>query len=172
MATPLVLIAAMAAVPVVLLLVLRINAAIVFLSLCLGSVLVRFAGQDAGSFVNLFSSSAAARNYETSLALLLMPSIFTMIVMIGTVRGKLRALLNILPAVGVGLVGVLLAEPLFSPGLRSAIASTQVWHTMQQLQVLVVSASTIVSLLFLLMSRPGRSSHEGGKRGRRKHAGD
>jgi hypothetical protein len=163
MITPLVLVAIMVAVPVLLLLVLRINAAIVFLSLCLGDVLVQFASKDAGSFVNLFSGSEAARTYGTSLALLLIPAVFTMIVMIGTVRSKFRLLLNVLPAAATGFLGVLLAEPLFAPGLRSAIANTQAWHNMQQLQVLIVSAGTIVSLLFLWLQRPGR---EGGKRGR------
>lgn len=172
MATPLMFIVAMVTIPVLLLLVLRINAAIVFLSLCLGDVLVQFAGQDAGSFINLFSRSEVVRGYGASLALLLIPVIFTMIVMIGTVRGKFRLLLNILPAVGVGLVGVLLAEPHFSPGLRDAISRTQAWSNIQQLQVLIVTVSTIVSLLFLWLQRPGRSNHEGGKRGRRKHSGD
>jgi len=162
MVTPLVFIAVMVAVPVLLLLVLRINAAIVFLSLCLGSVLVQFVGKNAGSFVNLFSSSEAAHTYGVSLVLLLLPAVFTMIVMIGTVRSKFRLLLNILPAVAVGLVGLLLAEPLFSPGLRGAIADTSAWHNIQQLQVLIVSVSTIVSLLFLWLQRPGRES---GKRG-------
>lgn len=161
MVTPIVLLAVMAAVPVLLLLVLRINAAIVFLSLCLGSVLVQFAGKDAESFVSLFSSSKAMSTYGTSLVLLLLPAVFTMIVMIGTVRTKFRLLLNVLPAVAVGLVGVLLAEPLFSPGLRGAIENTSAWHNMQQLQVLIVSVGTIVSLLFLWLQRPGR---EGGKR--------
>src|SRR6266849_4182234 len=106
--TPLVLIVGMIAVPALLLMVLRINAAIVFLSLCLGDVLVQFTGKDAGSFVNLFSSSTAS-DYSASIALLLLPAVFTMLVMIGTVRGHVRMVLNALPAVAVGVVGLLLA---------------------------------------------------------------
>lgn len=164
MMTPLVLIAAMIAVPVVLLFVLRINAAIVFLSLCLGSVLEKFVGGDASSVTNLFSASKVVSQYGTSLFLLLLPAVFTMIVMIGTVRGKFRALINILPAVAVGVVGLLLAEPLFSPGLRGAVGSTQAWHELQRAQVLVVGVSTIVSLLFLWLQRPSRG--ESGKHGK------
>lgn len=163
--TPLVFIAGMIALPIVLMAVLRINAAIVFLSLCLGSVLVQFAGKDAGSFVNLFSSSKMASDYGVSLALLLLPAVFTMIVMIGAVRGKFRTLLNLLPAAAVGVVGLLLAEPLFSPGLRDAVAGTQAWHNLQQLQALLVSASTIVSLLFLWLQRPKGFGPGGGKHG-------
>lgn len=166
MITPLILVAAMVVVPVLLLLVLRINAAIVFLSLCLGSVLVQFAGKDAISFVNLFSGSKAVTGYGASLALLLLPVIFTMIVMIATVRGKFQLFINILPAVAVGVVGLLLAIPYFSPGLQGTVEGTQVWHNLQQLQVLIVATSTIVSLFFLWLQRPKRSSHESGKHSR------
>ena len=164
--TPLVLIAAMAAVPIVLLVVLRINAAIVFLSLCLGSVLVQFVGNDASSLINLLSASKLVAHYGAPLILLLIPVVFTMIVMIGTVRGKFRSLLNILPAVTVGVVGLLLAEPLFSPGLRGAVSGTHVWHSLQQLRVLVVGVSTIISLFFLWLQRP---KHSEGKHHGRHH---
>jgi hypothetical protein len=149
--------------PIALLTFLRVNAAIIFLSLCLGAVLVQFAGSDAASLVNMFSSSQATTNVAAELGLLWLPAVFTMVVMIGTVRGHARILFNLLPAAAVGVVGLLLAEPLFTPGLRGAIAGTQIWHSLQQLQVLAVTASTIVSLLFLWLQRPGRES---GKHGR------
>jgi hypothetical protein len=156
----------MAVVPVVVLFFLRVNAAIVFLSLCLGSVLVRFAGDDAKSFVNLVSGNAVLSDYGISLALLLLPAVSTMVVMIGTVRGKFRSLLNILPALSVGLLAILLAEPLFSAGLRGAIATTAVWHHVQQAQVLVVCLGSLISLLFLWLQRPkhgGRDKHKSGR---------
>ncbi len=168
MTTPLVLIAALVAVPVLVLLVLRVNAAIVFLSLCLGSVLVRFVGNDTASFINLFSTRKIVMHYGAFIFLLLLPAVFTMIVMIGTVKGKFRALLNVLPAIAVGMVGLLLAEPYFTPGLRAAVTRTSAWHDVQKVNVLIVTASTVVSLLFLWLQRPKRSGHdEGGKHGKR-----
>jgi hypothetical protein len=161
---PLVLLGALAIVPIVLLTVLRINAAIVFLSLCLGSVLVRFAGSDASSFVNLMSPSKALNGYVIMIALLLLPAIFTMIIMIGTVRGTFGMLLNLLPAISVGLLTVLLVAPLLSAGLYGTIASTSEWHYIMRAQVLVISVGSIVSLLFLLTQRPKRAEH--GKHGR------
>jgi hypothetical protein len=161
--TPLVLIAAMVAVPVLVLILLRINAAIVFLSLCLGSVLVQFVGKDTSSFINLFSGSKLVTNYGATLILLLLPVIFTMIVMIGTVRGTFRLVLNFFPAIAVGVVGLLLAEASFTPGLQHAISNTTAWHDLQKLQVLVVGVSTIVSLLFLWLQRPKHAGHDEGK---------
>jgi hypothetical protein len=162
---PLVLIAVMAIAPVVLLLLLRVNAAMVFLSLCLGSVLVQFVGRDAQSLVNLFSGTHAVNSYGVSLGLLLLPAVFTMLVMIATVRGKIALILNLLPALSVGLLALLLAEPLFSPGLRGTIGATSAWQQVERAQVLVVSLGAIISLLFLWLQRPKRAAHDKHKRG-------
>ena len=159
--TPLVLILIMMGLPVVILVALRINAAIVFLSLCLGSVLERFVGNDAHSFMSLFSASKTFSDSYVSLGLLLIPAIFTMLIMIATVRGKVRFMLNVLPALAVGVVGLLLAEPLFSPGLRGAVDATSLWHELTRAQSLVVGSSTLISLLFLWLQRPKRNSDEG-----------
>jgi len=167
MATPLVLIAAMVAVPALLLIILRINAAIVFLSLCLGSVLVQFVGKDTSSFLNLFSTSKLVMHFGASLLLLLLPVVFTMIIMIGTVRGKFGIFMNILPAIAVGVVGMLLAEPYFTAGLKGAVSNTTAWTELQKVQTLVVGVSTIVSLFFLWVQRPKHShKDEGGKHGK------
>src|SRR5579863_6296756 len=120
---PLVFLAALAIVPIILLVVLRVNAAIVFLSLCLGSVLVRFAGSDASSMVNLISTSKSVNGYMIMIALLLIPALFTMIIMIGTVRGTFGMMLNFLPAIAVGLLTLLLVAPLMSAGLYGTISS-------------------------------------------------
>ncbi len=164
--SPLVLLALMAAIPVIVLMVLRINAAIVFLSLCLGSVLVRFVGGETKSMVNLFAGSKVLSNTNVSLALLLLPAVFTAAVMIGTLRGKMGLLLNLLPAISAGLLAVLLAEPILSPGLRGSIGATAVWHDVVRAQVLVVGIGSFVSLLFLWMQRPKRSGGEKQKHGR------
>jgi hypothetical protein len=160
---PLVLIAILVAVPILLLTVLRINAAIVFLSLCVGSVLVRFVGYDAQSFMGLFTANKTVSDTYVSLGLLLVPVVFTMLVMIGTARGKLRSVFNILPAIAVGVVWLMLAEPLFSPGLRGTMEGTSTWGQLQHAQSLVVGVSTLISLLFLWLQRP-RSREEGKRR--------
>jgi hypothetical protein len=170
MTTPLVLIAAMVAVPALLLIFLRINAAIVFLSLCLGSVLVQFVGKDTSSFLNLFSTSKLVMHFGASIVLLLIPVVFTMLIMIGTVHGKFRIFLNILPALAVGVVGLLLAEPYFTPGLQASVMSTTAWHELTKVDTLIVTASTVIALLFLWLQRPKKSSHdEGGKHGKHHH---
>src|SRR5579872_6707721 len=106
--SPIILFAIVVIVPVVVLTLLRVNAAMVFLSLCLGSVLVMFIGSNAISFVNTFFPHASSLSENTiEIGLLLLPAVLTTIFMFHSVR-KMKLILNVLPALTVGLLLVLL----------------------------------------------------------------
>jgi hypothetical protein len=147
------------AVPVLLLTVLRINAVMVFLSLCLGEVLVKYVADDASTMLNLFSSHPASIVSKSmlQLALLIGPAILTGVFMIFSVKGRSKVLLNILPAAGTAFLGVVLAVPLLAPGLRHAIESEQAWHQLTRAQALVLGVSAIISLLFMWTQRHTKS---------------
>ena len=153
------------AVPVLLLMALRINAALVFLSLCLGDVLVQFVAPDADSFMALFSARVPkgvdTGNQTVKIILLLLPVVLTTIFMIRTVKGYGRLALNVLPAAGVGLLGGLLVVPLLPPGLSHNIIHSSLWAQVQRAQDLIVGASSLVCLLALWLQRPktGHSKH-------------
>ena len=172
--TPVIVLAGIVLVPVILLMVLRINAALVFLSLCLGYVLMQFVAGDAQSLLSLFAATPVTANTSTvatsnnlvKLILLLLPMLLTAIFMIHTVRGA-RLLLNVLPAAGVGLLGGLLVVPLLSPGLAHSIVAEPLWDQAVRAQDLIVGASALVCLLVLWMQRPKTGGD--GKRG--KHHG-
>ena len=150
---PLAVLIGLVAVPVALLFFLRVNAAFVFLSLCLGNVLVQFAGADAVSIVAGASTSAYATASTIKLALLVAPAVLTIIFMIGTVKGN-KKYFNLLPAAVTGLLVALLAVPLLSPGLSTNVQALSAWQSVQQLQSGVVAGSTLVCLIFLWSSRP------------------
>src|SRR5258705_10570148 len=105
--SPDLILAAIVLVPVLLLSFFKINATLVFLSLCLGDVLVQFVAPDANSFLQLFSANIPqgvdTGNDTVKIILLLLPVILTAAFMIRTVKGTGRLLLNVLPAAGVGL---------------------------------------------------------------------
>lgn len=163
---------AMVAVPVVVLMLLRANAALVFLSLCLGAVLVQFVAPDTQSFADLFSAHNLSNAHPASntihLSLLLLPVVLTTFFMIGTVRGRTKLLLNILPAAGVGLLGALLLVPLLSSSLQYNIVNSSLWSELQRAQDLIVGSSALVCLLVLWMQRPKTGG--AGKHGK-KHKG-
>jgi hypothetical protein len=155
---PMIILIILLAVPLVVLMVLRINAALVFLSLCLGNVLVEFIGPDAGTMLSSTTARApgvaAPSQSYVNLILLLLPVILTMVIMIHSVRGHAKLAFNLLPAIGVTTLGVLLAVPLLSVGTTSAIMEQPLWHKLESLQSLILSASTLLCLLFLWMQRP------------------
>lgn len=151
--------AAIVLVPVVLLMLLRINAALVFLSLCLGDVLVQFVANDANSlFAQLHASHAApaiqVSNDNVKIGLLLLPALLTAVFMIKTIHGNSRLLLNALPAAGVGLLGGLLVVPLLPSGLSHDIISSSLWVQVLRTQDIIVGASAVVCLLVLWWQRP------------------
>jgi len=162
--TPVAVLAAIVLVPIVLLMVLRINATLVFLSLCLGNILVQFIAPDANSFLALFSARVP-KGVDTGsntikIILLLLPVVLTAIFMIKTVRGNGKLALNLLPAAGVGLLAGLLLVPLLPPGTSHNILHSDVWQKMQQTQDLIVGLSALICLLVLWLQRPKVAPHD------------
>lgn len=147
-------------IPVVLLMVLRINAALVFLSLCLGDVLVQFVSDDAGSILGAIGIHLGSQSVK--LLLLAIPVVLTTIFMVKTVQGS-RLLLNILPAAGVGLVGALLVIPLLPPGTAENIINSSLWQQVRNAQDMIVGLSALLCLFALWLQRPKAGSHRSKK---------
>jgi hypothetical protein len=152
--TPTALAIVIIAAPIVVLTALRVNAALVFLSLCLGQVLVEFVGNDVASTIGILATNGATSPSLVSLGLLIIPAALTALFMARTVKGSLKLALNVLPAISVGVLGFLLMEPHFSPGLRGGIEAAPLWDMVKGLQVIAVGASAIISLFFLWLQRP------------------
>lgn len=160
--------AAIVLIPAILLMVLRINAALVFLSLCLGNILVQFVASDASNWLTTFSAShtttiVTTTNSNIKIVLLLLPAVLTAIFMIRTVHDSFRLALNLLPAAGVGLLGALLVVPLLTPNLSHNIVASNLWWQAEQAQNVIIGLSAAVCLVVLWMQRP-KSGHK-----RRKH---
>lgn len=140
--------------PAVVLTLLGINAAVVFLSLCLGEVLVKYVAVDTLSGLTTLSPHTSDLSKTmVQLAFLFAPAIVTSVIMIGSVKGKAKRLLNILPGIGVGVLIILVGVPLFTPGLRGAIEAGSFWRELTRGQALVVGVTSLISLLFLWSQR-------------------
>jgi hypothetical protein len=140
--------------PVAILMLWRINASLVFLSACLGTVLLRFVGDDASDFAGMFLPFLSGNNLK--LALVLLPVVLTTIFMMKTLRGG-QLLFNTLPALGTGLILALLIVPLLPSEYVAQVQSSVVWRQLLQLQALVVGASALACLVFLWSQRPKQS---------------
>lgn len=142
------------AVPLIVITALRINAAMVFLSVCLGYVLVELVAKDADSLISFLAPKAGSLSQTTwQLAMLLLPVILTSIIMVFSIKGRLKVALNILPAAATSVLLVMLIVPLCTPGLRYAIQGEATWHILNEAQAMVVGAGAFISLLFLWTQR-------------------
>ena len=155
--TPVIILGLIAFVPVILIMVLRINAALVFLSLCLGNVLVQFTAQDLTALTDTFSAQTPgviSDNNGIRLLLLLLPVVLTMIFMLKTVKGNGKLLANLIPALGVGVLGALLIVPLLPPDISDQVMEVSFWTQTQQFQSYIVGLAASVCLLTVWMQRP------------------
>jgi hypothetical protein len=171
--TPLVTLALIIFIPVLVLMFLRINAVLVFLSICLGDVLVQFVVPDSKTMITMFAGSnahiAGLLTNNINIVLLLLPVALTAVFMIHTVHGGAKLILNLLPAIGAGLLATLLVVPLLSAGLRHNIIDSSLWTQVERAQDLIVGSSSVICLLVLWMQRPKKSGGGEGKHGKHSH---
>jgi hypothetical protein len=154
-------------VPVAVLVALRINAAMVFLSMCLGYVLVQFVANDADSLISFLAPDANSVSASSwKLIMLFTPAVLTAVIMIFSIHGRMRVALNALPAAATSVLGFLLAVPLFTPGLHYAVQSQTVWQEINRAQALAVGVGALISLLFLWSQRRNAKHGEEHKRHR------
>ena len=154
--------------PTITLFYFRISAPIVFLSLCLGNVLMQFVSPDAHEFLALFSAHVP-RGVDTGsslvkIILLLLPPILSSIFLIKTVKGN-NKFINILPAIGVGALLALLLTPLLPTHLSSAVINSKAWTPLKNNQGAIVGVSSLVALAVLWVQHP-KPAHEKGKHGK------
>lgn len=140
-------------VPVALILLLRTNAAVVFLSLCAGALLVQFAGNEAGLVGSALGNNSDVLNQYFKLALLLLPVVLSAIFLRKTMSGP-KGVLNIVPALAVGIVGVLLAVPLLPEAPQNTITALNGWTMLEQSKEFVVVLGALASLMVLWLTHP------------------
>lgn len=147
--------------PTALFVVLRVNAAMVFLSVCLGSVLVDHVANQANDMFGLFMPKVGSMSHTAvELSLLLVPMVMTTIVMAFSVHGRLKVVLNVVPAAAASMLALLLAVPLLSRGLSFALQTQPVWRVLSKAEALVVGLGALVSLFFLWMQRANFRHHD------------
>ncbi len=145
----------------------RANAAIIFLSLCAGSLLLHYVAHDTNVAVTVFTHNATITATWLQLAILLAPAILTTVFLRHSMPVS-KLLYNLLPAIAVGLVGVLVTVPILSGGISNQLTHTPTWQFLQQYQDVIVGTGAFISLLVLWLTHH-RPHHETRGRGHRKH---
>ena len=151
--------------PVAALTLLRINATAVFIGLCLGVVLARYASNAGESIVGIFSAHLSSFSASSvQIGLLFAPACVVAFLTLFSVRGRMRMLWNIVPAACVSLFGVLTAVPLLGPGLRHGLETQSLWPQLGRYEGLAAVVGVVLACLFLAGRRGGFRSNEKGRR--------
>lgn len=146
---PLILMALIAAAPVLLIILFRVKATFVFLALCAGSVLTTFVSDAGLDLIQTFARSYSDTTQAVvQVGLLLLPAILTLIFLRATVSGS-AFVLNILPALLTGVMTLYLVVPLLPPGTSNAITGTSIWDQLIQYQAVLVGSAVLFSVLQL-----------------------
>lgn len=168
--TPLIILAALALVPLLAILVLRVNGAIAFMSLCLGSVLVTYTSTDVDGVLTSMStgSTRLTVNQWSQLGLLIVPLLLTILFTRGSVKGP-KKFTNILPALAAALLTALLVVPLLPANLQHQLHDQTVWTQLSNAQTAVILGGAAFSLVFLLFTHRTKPAPEGEKKKSGKH---
>lgn len=162
----LIILAAIAILPVVAILLFRVNGAVAFMSLALGSVLVRYTSADVASIVSGLSSHPGTNLLQwVSIGLLGIPFLLSLLFTRRSVSGN-KQFTNVLPALASGMLFALLLVPLFSVSLQAPLESQRLWQILSNLQTAVLLGGAFFSLLFLLLSHRGHTGGDDKKHGK------
>lgn len=159
---PLIVIGLLACVPVLLMLLLRVNAAFVYLTLGAGTLLAQYLGDDVMRIFDAFLPSASTTAHAAvRISLLVLPAALTILFAQRSINGT-KYLLNIVPALLTGIVTVILVVPLLPDGAKFSVVTSSTWTSIQQFQGTAIGAATLSSCLLLWMTHksPGKRAHK------------
>jgi hypothetical protein len=133
--------------PLAITFLLKSNAALAFLALCAGFVLISFASADIG---NLTKNLSIQVNSSTlNLLLLIVPFALTLLLTPKAFSGRIRLVLQCVCALCAGGLLALVAIPLLSESVRLNFANSWGWNNLQKLQTPLISGGIALSLVLV-----------------------
>lgn len=157
---PLIILSLLIGLPALGVFVMRSNAAIVFLALCAGNVLLKYLGEDALLLLHSFVPHGSVVYDEVlSIALLLLPAFLTAIFLRKSLSGP-KALINLIPALASGCLVAFSVVPLLSEITRNNIMDTHLWSVLTQFQDLIIGVGILTSLFLLWASSKKPKEHK------------
>lgn len=149
--------------PAIILTLLKTNAVVTFLSLCAGYVLLTFIANDAILVASLvFPRAGPVVLSAVQIGVLMLPVILSALVLRGSVVGS-KLVVNIIPALALGLVAALLVVPLLPNGVGSNITKTSVWAGLDKGKSLIAGVGILLSLITLWTGHKRSHRHAKGK---------
>lgn len=160
--TPLILLAAIAGVPVLVALLLRVNAVFLYLSVAAGNLLVMSVADDADLVLGMVASGVNTR-MVARFGLLLVPVVLTLLFLRKTMP-RSKMLLHILPIVGSGLMLAAFALPFLSSDAQAQVYDSTYGEIINSAQDIVIGAATLLTLFLAWFSYRNKDSKRRGRK--------
>jgi hypothetical protein len=133
--------------PLLLTFLLKSNAALSFLALCAGFVVISFAGSDLQNLTGQLNFSIDSS--LVNLFLLILPFVLTLLITRKSFSKKGGLVLHGLIALCAGALLALIGIPLLSESVRANFANSDLWTNLQKIQASIVGAGVFLSLVVL-----------------------
>lgn len=150
--------AAFIVVPVLAAVVLRSSGTLMFLSVCLGSVLATHVAGDASSIISSATPDDGASAMQwAQLGLLVLPFVLTLLFTRKRASSS-EMITGVFAAAAAGALLGLLAVPYMTETMSSTFTGSEVWHQIDNLQTSIVIAGSVLVLASFFMGR--HKSHD------------
>ncbi len=155
--TSLIILAALAGATILAALFFRVNSMLLFTSVAVGDLLVRYMGDNA-TLVIASAYRGANADVIAKLGLLMLPVFFTLLFGRHSLS-KAKAVLHIVPIVATGVVLALLVLVQLPAGFQYSVYNSKFGTQIRQNQDLAIAAAGVASLVvaWLTNQKPGRS---------------
>lgn len=151
-----ILLIAIVGAPILLGVLLRVNASHLFFSVMAGELLARYFGDEAESALHAMTNNDAIVEYA-HLLILSLPVILTAIVLKNSIS-RARALVNVFPLVVTGLVYAAFAVPLLPAAIQTQIQSTPIGEDFANSSSAIIGFIVLFQLVVLWLLNRGEGS--------------
>lgn len=154
------------AVITVLLILLKTNAAVVFFSVCAGSVLATQLGSEASLISSTVIKDGDLNKSIAYIALIILPAVLSALFMRGSISSS-KFIFNLVPSVAVGALLALLIIPLLPASVNGQVLASKSWGVLQQYQPLILVGGVISSIVLLWITHRSENKHKKHRKHRR-----
>lgn len=159
--TSLIILAAIAGLTILGALFFRVNSMLLFTSVAVGDLLVRYMGENAALVVS-GAYRGADGDVIAKLGLLLLPVFFTLLFGRHSLS-KAKAVLHIVPIVATGIVLALLVLVQLPGGFQNAVYTSQFGNVIKENQDLTIAAAGVASLVVAWLTNSTQRNHHSKK---------
>lgn len=146
-----------------LLITIRTNSAVVFFSVCAGSVLATQLGSDASLLSSTVVKDGDLNKSIAYVALIVLPALLSAIFLRSSISSS-KSVFNVVPSIAVGALLALLVIPQLPPGINEQLLDSSAWAKLQDYQPIILVGGMISSVFMLYVTHSHGSKHKKHKR--------